>query len=200
MKNFIQKWKKKSLFSKISDFVFVAFIIALIIPVSRTAIIAGVNNIKTKIIPPKINDQVKIKLTENDYNWQLTDINGNIVSFKNFKNKIIFINFWATWCAPCIGEMPEIQNFYDDYKNNPNIVFIIASTEKITKIKKFINDKNYTFPVYSIKSKIPQKLYSKSIPTSLLINKNGGIVLHQKGAANWSSNKMYNAINKLIDK
>ncbi|MBN2893540.1 MAG: TlpA family protein disulfide reductase [Bacteroidales bacterium] len=194
----LEKWKKKSLFSKISDIFFVVFIVALIIPGSRTAIMAGVNNVKAKIIPPKTNEQVISQLSEADFNWQLSDIEGNTVSLSDFKGKVIFINFWATWCGPCIGEMPEIQTFYDKFKDNKDVVFILATTDDLTTVQNFISKKEFTFPVYSIRSKEPNSMNHNSIPTSFLINKDGGIVLHQKGVANWGGEKMEEMVNELL--
>ena len=198
MKKYIQKWKSKKLISKISDFVFIALIVAMLIPASRKQIMAFVNRIKSKIIQPKVDENAEITLSDEDYKWQLADIDGNIVTMSDYEGKVIFINFWATWCGPCVGEMPEIQKFYDKFKDNDNVVFLIVSNEKPEVVKKFIEKKNYTFPVYSARSQIPQKLSSRSIPTSFLISKNGGIVLSKKGAANWGGSKMEEAVNKLL--
>jgi len=198
MKKQIEKWKKKSLFSKISDIFFVVFVIAMLIPSSRMAIMTGINSVKAKVIPPKTNEQVIAQFSDADYNWQLVDIDGNIVSLSDFKDKVIFVNFWATWCGPCVGEMPEIQTFYDKFKDNANVVFILATTDDLVTISSFIDNKDYTFPVYSIKSQVPSAMNHNSIPSSFLINKNGGIVLHQRGVANWGGNKMEEIVNDLL--
>ena len=198
MKKYIQKWKSKKLSSKISDFVFIALIVAMLVPASRKQILAFVNRIKSKIIQPKVDENAKITLSDEDYKWQLSDIDGNIINLSEFKDKVIFINFWATWCGPCVGEMPEIQKFYDKFKDNDDVVFLIVSNEEPEIIKEFIEKKSYTFPVYSARSQIPNKLSSRSIPTSFLISKTGGIVLTKKGAANWGGSKMEEAVKKLL--
>lgn len=194
----LEKWKKKSLFGKISDIFFILFLVALVIPGSRTAIMAGVNNIKAKIIPPKSTEQVIAQLSDDDFNWQLADFDGNIVSLYDFKDKVIFVNFWATWCGPCVGEMPEIQKFYDKFKDNDDVVFILASSDDLSTMQNFIKNKDYTFPVYSIKSQPPSAMNHNSIPTSFMINKTGGIVLHQRGVANWGGSKMEEMVNNLL--
>ncbi len=198
MKNYIEKWKKKSLFSKITDGFFIIFIVAMLVPTSRTAIMTFVNGIKSKVIQPRVKNEIKVSLASAEYEWQLIDIDGNIVNMSEFKDKVIFINFWATWCGPCIGEMPEIQKFYDKFKDNKDVVFIIASTDDLNTMKNFMNKKDYTFPVYSIQSKIPDKLEHRSIPNSFLIDKSGGIVVHTAGAANWGGNKMEKTVNNLL--
>ena len=198
MSKFIQKWKKKSFFSKFSDIFFIVFFVAMIVPASRTEIMVFVNRIKSKVIQPKINKNF-VLLSEQDYNWELSDTEGNTISLSDFKDKVIFINLWATWCGPCIGEMPEIQKFYDNFKNNEDVVFLIVSNEETEIIKNFIEGKEYTFPIFSARSQIPDKLFSRSIPTSFLISKKGEIVLNKKGAANWGGNKMKETVNELLN-
>ena len=190
------KWKKKSLASKISDIVFIAFIIALLIPGPRTKILAVVNNLKAKVIQPSQQANAG-SLSENDYLWQLYDINGNPHALAEYKGKVIFINFWATWCGPCLGEMPEIQKFYDIYKNNPNVQFLIISNQPSNEISAFIKKTNYTFPVFQA-SGTPAILATNTIPTSYLIDKNGKIIFKKTGVANWSGKKMQKIINELL--
>ncbi len=199
MKNQIKKWKSKSLFSKIGDIFFVVLVVLLLIPVSRTVILAGVNNLKARVIAPKTEKKIIATLSDADYNWQLLDIDGNPVNFSEFKGKVIFVNFWATWCGPCVGEMPELQDFYNNFKNNKDVVFILASNDNLDVIKNFMNKKQYSFPVYSIKSTPPNTMSHSTIPTSYLIDKKGNIVLHQKGVANWGGNKMKDLVNQFLE-
>jgi len=199
MKKQIEKWKQKSLFSKITDGLFILFIVAMLIPASRTRVLTYVNRVKSKIIQPRVKDEIKVSLSAAEYDWQLADIDGNVVNMSEFKDKVIFINFWATWCGPCIGEMPEIQKFYDKFKNNNDVVFIIASTDDLATMKDFMSKKDYTFPVYSIQSEVPAKLEHKSIPNSFLIDKNGGVAVHTVGAANWGGSKIERTVNELIN-
>lgn len=194
-----KKWKDKSLFSKFSDIFFVIFIIALIIPASRKNILASINSVKSKIIPPKSTEKVIDKLTENDYYWKMQDLNGQTVTLNDFKGKVIFINFWATWCGPCIGEMPEIQKFYDKFKNNNNVAFIIATSDDLQTAQNFIKKKGYSFPVFVLTNGVPKCLEHNAIPTSFLINKKGEIVLKQKNVANWGGTKMENNVKKLLE-
>jgi len=191
--------KKKSTFGKISDLIFIALIIALFIPGSRLAIGGFVNRIKSYIIEPSIKeDGNETVLSANDYFWELEDISGDKVNLQNYKGKVIFLNLWATWCPPCVGEMPGIQQLYDKFKNNENIVFLLVSTEDSKKVKTFINKREYTFPVYTTEYQSPKVFFSQSIPTTFLISKTGKIKIKETGALNWGGSKMENIIKDLL--
>lgn len=192
--------KKKSVWGKISDVIFIVFIVAMFIPNSRIAIGGFVNRIKSMIIEPDVQTENLQKVNFNSINWQLIDLNGSTVNFKDFEGKVVFLNFWATWCPPCVGEMPQIQELYNKFKDNENVAFILVSNEELSKIKLFIDNKEYTFPVYSSKYKSPDIFVSQSIPTTFVISKTGKIVIKETGAKNWGGDKMEQIINDLINK
>ncbi len=187
----------KSLFGKISDLVFVVFIIAMIFPSGRMAIGGAINRVKAMISQPEIDENGE-QMSDNDFNWLLTDINGNQINLNEYKGKVVFINLWATWCPPCVGEMPEIQKLYKHFKNNDKVKFLMITSDPVSKIKKFINKRSYTFPVYQYNSNPPIPFRVKSIPTTFIINKSGKIVIKKTGAANWGGSKTIKIIEKLL--
>jgi peroxiredoxin len=191
--------KKKSLWGKITDGLFIVLIIALLIPAGRLSIGGFLNRIKAMIVQPSVMETGKEQvLHAEDYIWELNDINGKVVNLNDFKGKVIFLNFWATWCPPCVGEMPEIQTLYELYKDNPYIQFLLVSNEDNQTVKKFIEKRDYTFPVYTSRYRSPEVFYSQSIPISFLISKDGRIVIKEEGASKWSGKKMQNLMNDLI--
>ncbi len=198
MKKQIEKWKKKSLFSKITDVLFILLIVAFIIPASRTEVMAFVNKVKSKIITPRIKEEAIAKFSDRDYNWQLVDMQRNVHNFSEFEGKVVFVNFWATWCGPCIGEMPEIQELYNKYKDNEEIVFILATTDDFETIEAFAQKRDFDLPFYIIASTLPKVLEYTSIPTTFLINTKGEIMIRQVGAANWNSGKMTDFIEEML--
>lgn len=200
MKKRIEKWKSKSIGNKISDIIFIVFIIAILTPTGRLAIGGFVNKIKAQIIQPSIeNDNNSFVLSSSDYDWKLTDINNNAINLNNFRGKVIFLNLWATWCPPCVGEMPDIQNLYDEFKNDERIEFLLISNQKNEEVKNFVQKREYTFPVYTTKYNSPEVFASSSIPITFLISKDGKIKIKEIGAANWDGDKMKNFVNKLIN-
>ena len=192
--------KKKTLWGKITDVLLIALIVAMLIPSSRLAVGGFVNRIKAMVMQPSVeqkgNEQ---KMSPEDFKWQINTIEGNPILFKSFEGKVIFLNFWATWCPPCVGEMPEIQGLYDFYKDNTNIAFIMVSNEEPEPVKNFIEKRNYTFPVYTSKYRAPEIFYSQSIPVTFLIAKDGRIVIREVGATKWNGKKMRTIIESLIN-
>ncbi len=129
-----------------------------------------------------------------DFNFSVRDIKGNIVSADQFKGKVIFLNLWATWCGPCRAEMPTIQDLYNEV-DHEKIVFLMLSLDNIgdeEKVKKFITKKEFTFPVYTRTTSLPELLHVPSIPTTLVVSKGGKVVSRNVGTNNFNTKKFKN--------
>ncbi|MEQ8524271.1 TlpA disulfide reductase family protein [Gracilimonas sp.] len=121
-----------------------------------------------------------------DFNMRLISLDGTPTSFSDFKGKTIFLNFWATWCPPCIAEMPNIQRLYDDIQDD-DIVFVMASLDQNPQTAKdFIKRKEFTFPVYSAISK-PRVYDTSMVPTTYVISPDGTIVMKHAGMATYNT-------------
>jgi peroxiredoxin len=196
----IEKYKKKSLAGKISDIIFIIFIITMLVPSGRLAVGGFVNRIKSMVVQPSVNTEKNaVQLNDKDYNWQLTNINGKPVKLTDYKNKVIFLNFWATWCPPCVGEMPAIQDLYDTYKNDDRIQFLLVTNDSSQNVKDFIKKRTYTFPVFTYAYRPPEVFSSSVIPTTFIISKKGKIMVKETGASNWNGEKTLNLVKKLIN-
>ncbi|SFU38664.1 Thiol-disulfide isomerase or thioredoxin [Pustulibacterium marinum] len=135
-------------------------------------------------------------LSKFDYDFRLQTLNGEQVKFNNFKGNVVIVNFWATWCPPCIAEMPSLQNLYNDYGDK--VAFLFISNEESSVIASFLQKHEYDLPVYQNLQKVPSKLGHSSIPTTYLIDKNGSIVINKTGAADWNSGKTRSLLDELI--
>jgi len=138
-----------------------------------------------------------------DYDFKIKSMDGKIVELSQFKDKVIFINLWATWCPPCRAEMPSIQSLYDKVKDNEDIVFVMLSLDKAgdeRKINKFINKKSFDFPVYLPATEVPDVLRSSSIPTTFVVAKNGNIVSKKVGMAKYDTKSFENFLIKEMNK
>lgn len=108
----------------------------------------------------------------------LTDLEGKQVTAEMMKGKIVILDFWATWCVPCIQEMPYFQKVYDKYKSNPDVMFMVVnngSNNTIDDARKWAKQNTkYTFPIYFNNDKnIGEKVGFSVIPTIAVIDKAG---------------------------
>lgn len=106
------------------------------------------------------------------------------------------INFWATWCPPCIAEMPSLQKLYDAY--NEDVVFLFITNEPKDVTSEFKSQKAYSFPVYQRRSNAPKPLITKGIPRTVIIDKSGRIVIDKSGAVDWFSSSIREKLEILI--
>lgn len=137
-----------------------------------------------------------------DYNFTIKDLNGNKLSFDQFKGKVVFLNLWATWCGPCRAEMPTIQRLYNE-TDNANIVFVMLSIDRDKdkdKIIKYLKDKSFTFPVYQPSGYLADQLQVPTIPTTFVISKDGKIAATEIGTTNFHTTKFKKFINDLAGK
>lgn len=130
------------------------------------------------------------------YSWSLEKNNRDRVDLSEYRGEIVLVNFWATWCPPCIAEMPSFQELYNDYSEE--IVFLFVSSEDHNTVRSFLLNKSYNLPAYRPLSQPPAPLNGNTLPTTFLIDKQGNIVIHKIGAADWNSEKVRSTINTLL--
>lgn len=176
-----------------SNILFIIVIILLFVPQTRKPIQVTLNRM-ISFSPSKIAEDDREAL--GDYDWNLVNLKGEPVNFRRSIGEVAVINLWATWCPPCIAEMPSFQKLYDQYGNKIHFYFI--STEDAGKLKQFLDKKNYRLPVYQPLDMAPQKLQSQSLPTTIVISRNGKIAVNKKGSANWNDSGFKELLDELL--
>jgi thiol-disulfide isomerase/thioredoxin len=153
----------------------------------------------TGIIRPDLQAHVSDQ-TPAKHDFPLLTLDGKTANVSDFKGKVIFINLWATWCPPCIAEMPNIHKLYQKVSAE-NIAFVMVSMdEDIEKAKKFIKRKEYTFPVYTLKSGLPETFETNIIPTTFVINPSGKIVMRKEGMAKYDTEEFREFLTTMLKK
>ena len=128
------------------------------------------------------------KLTKADFNLKLIDRDGNVTSLEALKGKVIFMNFWATWCPPCIAEMPSINKLHEEMGDE--VAFVMLSFDQdFETAKAYDKRKGYNLPIYAAASNMPAVYDSNALPTTYVIDAQGNIALTHKGMADYNDSK-----------
>lgn len=189
----------------IGNVVFVLFIGLLIWPTSRSyfqQLLMKIGLFKPKLEVPQQVAEPLSSGTEN-VGKGVTFMNhlGKTVSVADLKGKVVFINFWATWCGPCRAEMPSINVLYDKFKDNPNVVFLIVEIEgDKEKAAAFVKNEKLTLPISYPNSDIPKEWLSESIPSTVILGKDGNLATRHEGMADYSTPDVATFIQDLINK
>lgn len=129
-------------------------------------------------------------LSQSAYNLRLVTPAGDKVRLGNYKGKVLFINLWASWCPPCVAEMPTIETLYDHVSDNENIKFLLISEDRNReKAINFMEGRGFSMPYYFPISGLPLVFQSPYIPTTYVISKEGEIIYKHEGIADYSTNK-----------
>jgi peroxiredoxin len=134
--------------------------------------------------------------------FSLEDLNGKKSDLKQYRGKVVFLNFWATWCGPCKEEMPSMEKLYSQFKDK-DFVFLTISVDYagIKPVKDFIEKHRYTFPVLiDPKGETLDLFEVKGIPTTFLIDKKGIIVGKAVGPKDWKRSEVVSIINFFLEK
>ena len=118
------------------------------------------------------------------------DARNNVLSLGDLEGKIVFLNFWATWCPPCLAEMPSVHKLYQQFGGDKEVVFLLIDADgNFAKAQAYMDRKQYKMPVYTFASSIPKEIFNGSLPTTLVFDKKGRISYNGVGATNYASPK-----------
>ena len=149
--------------------------------------------------------KIRISLIKGDKkapNFSLVDLYGKKVELKQFRGKIILLNFWATWCGPCKEEMPFLETLQQQFKEKDFVVVTVSvDYEEAKFVREFINKQRYTFPVLlDPKCEVLDLFEVKGIPTTFIIDKKGKMVGRAIGPRDWKCQEAISLIGLLIGK
>ncbi|WP_209388984.1 TlpA disulfide reductase family protein [Chryseobacterium sp. RR2-3-20] len=159
--------------------------------------------LSTGIFNPKIEEQNETsteKIEEKSENLIVKNENDEIIQTSDLKGKVVFINFWASWCPPCRAEFPSIQKFYNEYKNHKNLVFLTVNLDDDPSAgKMYLRKEKFSIPFLTPSGSISEKYFNGSLPTTVILDKSGKIRMQHNGMADYSKNSFYEEINRLLN-
>ena len=133
-------------------------------------------------------------------NFSLPDLDGNMVRLADYKGKVVLLNIWATWCAPCVEEMPSMEKLYQELKSEGfEILAVSIDTLGAESVLPFMKMHKLNFPILTdTKGTIKNLYHVTGVPESILIDKEGIIAEKMIGPRNWASPEAVQSIRNLI--
>ena len=154
--------------------------------------------VSTGLFNPNMDKKSEDIASVNDFDF--ADENGNIRNTSSLRGKVVFINFWASWCPPCRAEFPSIETLYSQFKDNPDVFFLTINEDSdLAKGRAYLDNENFSVPMYQSISNVSSEVYSGTLPTTLVLDKEGVIRYHHTGIANYASGKFIRQMAELID-
>ena len=128
------------------------------------------------------------ELPASSYRMIFATPGGDQIPFSDFRGKVLFVNVWASWCPPCLAEMPTIETLYNHVSDREGIRFLLISLdEDPQKAVDFMERKEFSMPYYFPVSGLPQVFQSSYIPATYVISKEGKVIYKKEGIADYSS-------------
>ena len=165
------------------------FIAVLIVSVA-----AFITVMATKRSPGKPDNQVLTAATPDAH---LVDASNKALDFSAFKGKVVFVNNWASWCPPCIAEMPSIQALKSKLKGEDVVFVMVSFDEDPEKSKAFVKKRNFDFDIYFPGDRYPYP--TSSIPATFILDKSGAVISEHVGMADYSSDELAEQLKALAN-
>ena len=126
-------------------------------------------------------------------------LEGEPKHLSEFKGKVVFLDLWGTWCIQCVAEMPSVQDLYNHYRNDPNVVFLIVSRiDSPASVRRYARRNHLDMPFYTTEdADIPASMQLNQFPATFLYSPDGNLMAKHTGAADWSSPSVISFIDGL---
>jgi len=148
---------------------------------------------------PPSDFSVSERKTPADYDWTLHDLDGQPVSFSKYQGKAVFLNIWATWCGPCVREMPSIARLANSPRlKDKNIEFVCVSIDdSIEAPRRFVVGKEWPMTVLHASS-LPRMFLTDGIPATFILSPDGNLVSTTIGGQEWDGENVVSELEKLV--
>lgn len=131
--------------------------------------------------------------------FELESLGGGTRTLSSFKGKVVFLNFWATWCGPCRQEMPSMERLYQRLKGEGLEVVAVNLQEDGKSVQKFVDEYKLTFPILLDKTgRVGSTYGARSIPTTYIVDRNGFVVAGTIGTREWDSEEYVRFFERLL--
>jgi thiol-disulfide isomerase/thioredoxin len=153
---------------------------------------AGLSLLSQKVTPRDFSLPLLTSAAVPETLWKVQSLGA-------LKGKVVFLNFWATWCGPCRAEMPSMEAIYLKYKDRGLEILAVNSGERSPEVLTFMADYGLTFPTVLDRDGAISRAYGiQAIPTSYLIDREGNMILRMVGSIDWDTPQIHAALEILL--
>lgn len=178
----------------------ILFLVLLFVPAAKALLIQGLMTIGLYTPAVPVSGQAAESVKEQVQLPPLRLINkaGMPVFLPHLKGKTVFLNFWATWCPPCLAEMPSINKLYQKFEKDTTVVFLMVDADQqLKKAQDYLDKKQYKLPLYMVDGAVSEQVFDGTLPTTLVFDKQGRLAYRGVGAANYADIKFVKFIKEL---
>lgn len=133
-----------------------------------------------------------------ELDWTLRSLDGEAVSLADLEDRVVFVNLWATWCPPCVVEMPRIRDLMAEVPST-DVAWLLVTEEPAEVVRPFVEEQEWELPIVLSEGEIPELLRSRSLPTTLIVDRAGRIAFRHIGAADWADTASVRFLTGLLD-
>ena len=144
---------------------------------------------------------LKVDSTAEPIPFKLKDLNGKMVGLSDYRGKIVFLNFWTTWCPTCRVEMPSMEKLHQKFKNQDFAMVTINLQESASQVKRFFKEYKLTFTaLLDSDGEVGIRFRINAIPTTYILDKDGQIIAKAIGPRKWDRKKSIVLFDHLTNK
>jgi peroxiredoxin len=133
--------------------------------------------------------------------FALKDLSGNEMRLKDFRGKVIFLNFWTTWCPACLVEMPSMEKLYREFKNKDFVILAVDMQEDSETVRKFKARFKLSFPILLDTDGVVAAYYGvRGIPATYFVDREGNLYAAAMGARDWAGEDARQLVRNLLNK
>ncbi|MFQ5991058.1 MAG: peroxiredoxin family protein [Nitrospiraceae bacterium] len=145
-------------------------------------------------------ERVGLRVGDPAPNFKLWDLDENTVSLSQYRGKVVFLNFWATWCQPCRVEMPAMEKLYRDFQRKEfEVLAVSTDPQGVAVTRPFKDSYQLTFPIlHDSDFRVGVSYGARTLPMTFLIDRQGVITHRIFGARDWDSREARQLIRTMI--
>lgn len=170
--------------------------------VGRESVVYGIALVLVAVMVYRVEGYLRVydvQVGDRAPRFELEDSQGLGLGLSDYQGKVVLLNFWATWCPPCVQEMPSLNNTYEELRNDGFVVLGVSVDEDQEQYSRFLRNAGVTFPTARDPERAVSSRYGTlKYPESYLISRDGRVLRKYVGAEDWSRPEIANYLRSVL--